>query len=233
MEIIGFAIAQFILMSVGLIAGTIWWILARWRKGKSASYSAAGIGIIFIPVVALFYLEGCYIGYGLIEDAMGRDSYVEGIYHYPLVNGYRLVIMDKMPEQADIECDGRLRANGVSEVREFQVSGSIILVTSHRDVSGSDWGADKMADQFQIIDTSAGSIRSFGSLAELNSGAVQLGITPHMQTVQDALSKASAKSQPGWLFIPITLFPVLLLGMWYRSKKHHSTRTSSILISRQ
>jgi hypothetical protein len=52
------------------------------------------------PVAVLFYLEGAWLAYGIVEDAIGRDTYVEGIYHYPLALGYQLVIMDKIPEQA-------------------------------------------------------------------------------------------------------------------------------------
>jgi hypothetical protein len=230
MELIGFAVAQVILLIAGLAVGTACWAVMWWRRRRHPElHTPAGAGEFLLPVVALFYIEFSYIGYGLVEDAMGRDSNVEGIYHYPLVNGYRLVIMDKMPEQADIENEKRPMIEAISEVREFQVSGSVILVTSHRDISGSDWGADKPADQFQMIDAATGSVRTFGSAAELGSAADSLGITLHLQTVQDALSAAASKARPGWLFMPILLLPVLLLGWWHRARERDSARCLSIV----
>jgi hypothetical protein len=113
--------------------------------------------------------------------------------------------MDKMPEQAYIDHDSPPSVETVSEVREFQVSGNVILVTSHRDISGSDWGADKPADQFQIIETTTGSVRSFTSITELGSGAADFGIALHLQTAQDALSTSAARARPGWLFIFVLL----------------------------
>jgi len=230
MELIGFAIAQFILLVVGLLAGAVCWALAELTQRRKSERRAGIFRFAFIlPTVTLFYIEGSYIAYGLVEDALGRDTYVEGIYHYPLVNGYRLVIMDKMPEQAYIESEKRPIAEAVSEVREFQVSGGTILVTSHKDVSGSDWGPDKPADQFRIIDTMTGSVRSFDSMVELNSVASSSGVVLHLRTVQDVLSRAVAKARPGWWFIPLLLVPPLLLAWRHRARERDLARSLSVI----
>jgi len=221
MELIGFAIAQVLLLVAGLTVGSAYWAVMSWR-GRRQLKPRVPVGVLFLPVIALFCIEGCYIGYGIVEDLMGRDSYVEGIYHYPLVNGYQLVIMDKMPEQAYIENKKQPMIESVSEVREFQVSGNVILVTSHRDISGSDWGPDKPADQFFIIDTGNGSLRGFDSVPSLNSAAGSLGIAVHLQTVQDALLASAAKSRPGWWFFLILFVPVPLLAWLYRRRGRDS-----------
>ncbi|HEY3624733.1 MAG TPA: hypothetical protein VGL00_00560 [Terracidiphilus sp.] len=209
MEIIGFVIFQIVITVLGLVvggifAGVMWWATRSFSSGRKSATTVA----LFFPVAVLFYLEGTWLAYGLFEDAMGRDTYVEGIYHYSLAHDYQLVIMDKMPEQAYVENVKRLSLKGISEVRGFQVAGNLIIVTSHRDESGTDWGPEKKADQYSIIDGSSGAIREFGSESDLRTAAFQLGLVLHLESVKDALSMAVSRAQPNWSFWCIVLFPI-------------------------
>jgi hypothetical protein len=209
MEIIGFLVFQVVIAIVGFVAGGIfagvtWWATRSFSGGRKRATTFA----LFFPVVALFYLEGAWLAYGIVEDAMGRDTYVEGIYHYPLALGYQLVVMDKMPEQAYIENAKRPSLKGISEVREFQVTGNLIVVTSHKDESGTDWGSEKKADQFSIIDASTGAIRGFESESDLRTAASQLGVVVRLESVQNALSTAASEARPNWFFWCFVLSPV-------------------------
>ena len=216
MELIGFAFAQIALLAVGafaggIFAGVVWLTTRRATFGRRKILTLA----FLFPVLALFYLEAAWLSYGIIEYAMGRDSFVDGVYHYPLAGEYRLVIFDKMPEQAYIDHLNGSGASSFSEIREFQVIRHLIIGTSHKDVSGTDWGPDKQADQFFIIDTSNGSVRAFRSIAELHSVAVSLGLDLHLHPVQDALTESVSKARPGWLFTVLILFPIFVFALWF------------------
>ena len=216
MELIGFAFAQMAMLVVGtfggsILAGVVWFATRGTTLGRKRILTFA----FLFPVLALFYLEAAWLSYGIAEYAIGRDSLVDGVYHYPLAGGYRLVIMDKMPEQAYIDHRDRPGANSFSEMREFQVAGNLVIGTSHKDVSGTDWGPDKRADQFFIIDSSNGAVRAFPSRAELQSAAASLGVALHLRSVQDALTESVAKARPGWLFAVLILSPILAFTLWF------------------
>jgi hypothetical protein len=228
MEIIGFVFIQVIIAAVGLLAGGIfaWMMRLATRSSSHGRKRALVIGFLF-PVCAFFYVEAAWLAYGIVENVMGRDSYVEGIYHYRLVGDYQLVIMDKMPEQAYIENAKRPNIMAISEVRDFQVGGNLVIVTSHKDVSGSDWGPDKKADQFFIIDSSNGAIRRFESMSDLTVASAQLGLVLNLDSVQDALSRSVARAQPDWPFWMIILIPIAVFLVWY-GKRIRFFRTESL-----
>jgi hypothetical protein len=49
-------------------------------------------------------------------------------------------------------------------------------VTSHKDESGTDWGPDKKADQFSIVDASTGAVRDFQSESDLRTALSKVGV---------------------------------------------------------
>jgi hypothetical protein len=104
MEIIGFVVFQIVIIIVGLVAsGILAGMMWRPTRTFSGGRKSATMVALFFPTTVLFYLEGAWLAYGFVEDAMGRDTYVEGIYHYSLAHDYQLVVMAKMPELAYIE----------------------------------------------------------------------------------------------------------------------------------
>jgi hypothetical protein len=136
MELIGFAFAQIAMLAVGafaggILAGVVWLATRGATHGRKKIVTLA----FLLPVLALFYLEAAWLSYGIVEFAMGRDSFVDGVYHYPLAGGYILEFLDKMPEQASIYNRDRPGANSFFEIREFQVTGNLIIGTSHKDIS--------------------------------------------------------------------------------------------------
>jgi hypothetical protein len=216
MEIIGFAFAQIAILAVGALAGGIFagvvWLTTRRATYRRRKFLT--VAVLF-PVFALFYLEAAWLSYGVVEYAIGRDSFVDGVYHHPLAGEYKLVIMDKMPEQAYIDRPSGPGLRAFSEIREFQVTGTFIIGTSHKDGSGTDWGPDKQADQFFIIDTSNGSVRAFQSRAEIQAAAASLGLELNLHSVQDALTASFAKARPGWLFAVLILSPIFVFALWF------------------
>lgn len=215
MELIGFAFAQIVILGVGVVAGCVLAGIVWFAGRRIASVrNKAVIFALLFPVVALFYLEGAWLSYGIVEYAAGKDSFVDGIYHYHLAGDYRLVIMDKMPEQAYVESSGRPGVDAISEVRDFQVNGDMIVLTAHKDETGTDWGPDKKADQFFIIDAANGSIRRSDSISDLQAAAASIGLTLHLTSVQDVLAASVAKARPGWLYTVTIFVPVVLCAAW-------------------
>src|SRR5579864_5214323 len=98
MEFIGFAFVQLILLLLGACVGAICMLVVRRATRDVPSLARrAFVGTAFaLPMVTIFYLEAGIVGYGVAEYAVGKDSFVDGLYHYPLANGYQLVILDKM-----------------------------------------------------------------------------------------------------------------------------------------
>src|SRR5258708_5038944 len=137
MEFIGFIVVQTVICVlfavVGAACGMTVFRLTRGVRGCRRATLAA----LAFPLVAVFYLEAGLFSYGLAEYALGMDSFLDGIYHYPLANGYQLVILDKMPYMADIEQRSHPGSDGIGEVRSVQVSGNMLFVTAHQ-------GQDKM-----------------------------------------------------------------------------------------
>jgi hypothetical protein len=213
-EFIGFLVVEFLVLLVACVAGAILLgLVALYSRGVPGGRGKALILAFFLPVFVVLYLEGGYFLYGLNEDISGGDSFLEGIYRYPLVDGYRLEIMDKMPEQAGIDRIGRPGLS-VTEVREFEVFQKTILVTAHNDPSGDDWGPDKAADKFLMIDTNNSSVETFSSMGELEAAAASHGIPLHLTTVDSALSDAVHNAQPGWLFIGLICAPIVIVLAW-------------------
>ena len=100
-------------------------------------------------------------------------------------------------------------------MRGFQVAGNLIIVTSHKDESGTDWGSEKKADQFSIIDASTGAMRDFQSEPDLRTAVSKVGVVVHLESVQAALTKAASGARPKWLFWCLALFPVAAFLIWF------------------
>jgi hypothetical protein len=213
-EFIGFIVVEGVVLFVACTMGAVLLgLVALYTRGVPGGRGKALIVAFLLPVFVVVYLESAYFLYGLNEDISGKDSFLEGIYHYPLVDGYRLEIMDKMPEQAGID---RVGGPGLSvtEVREFEVIQKTILVTAHNDPSGDDWGPDKAADKFLMIDTKNSSVATFGSRGEFEAAAASQGIPLHLTTVDSALSAAVHNARPGWLFIGSMCAPMVIVLAW-------------------
>jgi len=123
MEFIGFVFVQILLVAAAAVVGAICWLVVRRATYQVTIGRSWALLIAFLfPLLVVFYLEAGLFAYGIAEYALGKDSFLNGIYHYPLVNGYQLVIFDKMPEMAYIEQSAGSDTNGVSEVRAVQVA---------------------------------------------------------------------------------------------------------------
>jgi hypothetical protein len=150
---------------------------------------------------------------------LGKDSFLDGIYHYPLVNGYELVILDKMPEMSSVERSrGESHATAVDQVRAVQVAGNTLLVTAHQGLDTSDWGRDKPANTYIAIDTKTSKVTKYPTLDALRSEAASRGISLHLIATEDALNQAASLGWAGRIFLPMLLTPPVVLAIWLLRK---------------
>lgn len=201
--IIGFAFVQLILLLLGACVGAICMLVVRraTRDVPSLARRAFLSTAFALPIVTIFYLEAGILGYGIAESAVGKDSFVDGIYHYPLANGYQLVIMDKIPEMSSIE--RQAGSEVVGEVRAMQIAGDLLLVTAHKGRDESDWGADKPANRYLTIDTRTSKLTDYPTIDALRSEAAIHQISFKPVPTESVLRRATALAWPGRIFFPL------------------------------
>ena len=209
MEIIGFINVQFLLavaaLVIGLLCAAVVWAATRGvGRQRKAAISAA----LIFPIVATFYLEAGLIGYSFVRYALGKDAFINGIYHYPLVNGYRVVIFDKMPEMADIDhLKGDAGPVDLSQVRGVQVSGPLIIAEAYKGNSASDWNGP--ANQFVVIDSATGAQREYPSQEVLRSEMQRRGISLNFDSTEELLMRAERPGVIGWMVFIVLMLPVV------------------------
>jgi len=230
MEFIGFVFVQILLVAAAAVVGAICWLVVRRATYQVTIGRSWALLIAFLfPLLVVFYLEAGLFAYGIAEYALGKDSFLNGIYHYPLVNGYQLVIFDKMPEMAYIEQSAGSDTNGVSEVRAVQVAGNLLLVAAHRGRDAFDWGRDKPANAYVAIDTKASTTTDYPTLEALRLDAASRGISLHLTPTDEALSRAASPGWAGRIFLVLLLTPLAVLTVWLLRKLRQLRRRSTVL----
>lgn len=214
MEFIGFAFVQLILLLLGLAVGAICMLVVRGATRDVPSLTRrAFLGTAFVlPIVTIFYLEAGILGYGIAEYSAGKDSFVDGLYHYPLANGYQLVILDKMPEMSSIE--RRPGVEVVGEVRAVQIGGDLLFVTAHEGRDKSDWGADKPANRYLTIDTRTFKRTDYPTIDALRSEAAIHHISLNLVPTESVLRTATALAWPGRIFFLLLFTPSVAVTAW-------------------
>jgi hypothetical protein len=213
MEFIGFAFVQLVLLVLGAGAGAVCMLVVRRATRDVPSIARrASLIALALPLVTIFYVETGILCYGIAEYAVGKDSFVDGIYHCPLVNGYQLVVMDKMPEMASIE--QRSGTEVVGEVRAVQVAGDLLFVATHEGRDKTDWGADKPANRYFTIDTRTFKLTNYPTLDALRSDAAIHQISLLLVPTESVLGRAVAFAWPGRIFFLVLLAPPVILTAW-------------------
>jgi hypothetical protein len=224
-EFLGFILVQILFAVaasvVGVICAVIVWGVTR--NVQRNRRSAVVLAFLF-PILTTFYLEAGLIGYGIVRHLLGKDSFVDGIYHYPLVNGYRVVIFDKMPEMATVE-----HGNGeldVSEVRSIEVSGGLIIVQAHRGKDASDWGRDKPANSYFVIDSATGRQTEYPSLDRLERAMNEQGVRLHPMSIDELLADAAGPGVVGCVVFLLLIIPAALAAVLLIRRLQHLRRES-------
>ena len=98
MEFFGFALVQLVLLFLGACVGATCMLVVRHATRDITGFARRASLIAFaLPLITIFYVEAGILCCGITKYAVGKDTFVDGIYHCPLANGYQLVVIDKMP----------------------------------------------------------------------------------------------------------------------------------------
>ncbi len=219
-----------ILLSLGAAAAgaicalVVWLATLGVLHGRRRALSTA----FLFPFLVIFYLEAGAFAYGIAEYALGRDSFVDGIYHYPLTNGYQLVIFDKFPEAASIGQSSHPQAQGVDAVRSVQVVGNLILVTAFNGPAITDLGHGEAANRYLTLDTRSGSVTDHPTLEALRLEAAKEGAFLDLMTTDEVLSKAKSPGWRGLIFATLLLVPPVLLGVRLIKKLRRLRRSQTL-----
>jgi hypothetical protein len=215
MELIGLVFLQIALLFCAVIAGTACALIVYgYTSGMSRGRVVRLLVAFTFPVFVLVYLEAGILGYGFAERAVGEDNFLDGNYHIPLPNGYRLVIFDKMPQLAYIEQTSHPNRIGFGQVHALQIAGNALLVEAYQGRSATDFGIDEEANHYLVIDTNTSEVTEYPTREArrlyATRGSVSLRLTP----VEKFLEQSESPGWRGLLFLVLLLFPVVVVTAW-------------------
>ena len=215
MELIGLAFLQLILLFCAVMAGTVCALIVyAYTRGMSRGRIVTLLVAFTFPVLVLFYLEAGLLGYGFAERAVGEDNFLDGNYHIPLPNGYRLVIFDKMPQLAYIEQASHPNRIGFGQVHALQIVGNTLLIEAYQGQSATDLGIDKEANHYLIIDTNTSEVTEYPTLEALRTYAAQKSVSLRLTPVEKLLEQSKSPGWRGLLFLVLLLLPVVVAMVW-------------------
>jgi len=214
MELIGLMFLEVALVVGAVVVGVILAVIVAVATRGALRGRQSSIIITFLsPILALLYLEAGFVIYGFGELAVGKDNFLDGQYHYALINGYRLSMFDKFPDDLYIESKVNPSAEGVDHVKAVQVAGNFLLVSAYRGKDVWDSGADKAANRYLEINTKNLGVTDFSTLDDLRSDAAKKGVGLQLIPAADLLNLNEAKSL-GWsefVYFVLLLIPLAVL----------------------
>jgi len=88
-ELIGLGFIQIFLFIIGSALGVVFAVaVSLSTRGISRGRRRAQVIAFVFPSIALFYLEAGFFSHALVREVLGEDNFLNGLYHYPLGNGY-------------------------------------------------------------------------------------------------------------------------------------------------
>lgn len=214
MELIGLMFLEVALVLGAVIAGIILAVIVAVTTRGALRGRPSSIIITFLsPILTLLYFEAGLVIYGFGERAAGKDNFLDGRYHYSLINGYRLSMFDKFPDHLYIESRLNSSAEGVDNVKAVQVAGNFLLVSAYRGKEVSDAGADEAANRYLEINTKNLGVTDFPTLDALRSDTAEKGVGLQLIPAADLLNLNEAKSV-GWsefVYFVLLLIPLAVL----------------------
>jgi hypothetical protein len=180
------------------IAGSIFAGLGALVLGSAASFFTRGscerrrkviISAILFPFACLAWMGAVFVFQAVVNDSfLHRDLGAGDTWRCPLPDGYALMMIDVTDQgwvynpKTQPGDDVGEQADAVAEVRKRQVAGPYILGSLGLENSGR-------VDAFFLMDTRAGTHKTFSNYAELRTAAQILGIQLGLEPIDAVYSR--------------------------------------------
>jgi len=200
-EMIGFVMVQVFLLMAGTVLGIgcLAFVLLLTRRVGASRRKWAALAIAFVfPILALFYIEAGLFAHAIVRYGAGKDNFVEGMYHYPLANGYRLTFFDENPaDWGWMEISGG-QTFPTGTIHGVQIAGDYLFVHCTPDTSSRTGTipqvtvshgdpvepvVPKPTDKYLEIDTRTSVSTDHSNIEELRSAAASRGATLQLMTM--------------------------------------------------
>jgi hypothetical protein len=249
-EIIGMIVLQVLLTVVGVLLGSVSLILVYLltrRVPASRTRRVARMTAFLFPVVAMFYLEAGFVAHDIFRMVSGEDSFLDGLFHYPLANGYQYVFFTETgPEGGYIQLPGGTiygggTLPGVTQIHGVQVTRGYLFIHAEAEPKGSGIKptvtvthgavppapAPKPVDRYIEIDTRTSAVVDHATLEDLRMAAERRGASLQLKSAADAYEEALSAARPGWAFLGVLFAPLVAATAWLLRKLHKLRRTAS------
>jgi hypothetical protein len=181
------------------------------------------VAAFLFPVVAIFYLEAGLVIHDLARYAAGQDSILNGVYHYPLANGYSLGFSSEPGPQGGWMEAPRGSSLPVGRIHGLQVAGDFMFLDAERlpqqgtvptvTVIQGEMRQPAIADRGRVfieLDTKTHNRADYSSLEELRRAAANRNIDVQLIPLQDFYYEAVSAASPGPLFWGLLGAPPLI-----------------------
>jgi hypothetical protein len=248
----GLIVLQFLIFTVAALLGAacVLAVVAVTRRVRIRRRFALWTAFLF-PVIAILYLEAGIVGRDFIRYGVGNDSFLNGVYHYPLIAGYQFVMFNENPSGGHVDGPG-----GFSESADaVQVAGSLILIDqgppppTHRALPDGGYIYDgdnptptvelghegnDLSDKFKqelvkdppnylVVDTTTSKLTRV-THEDLTKFAEQQGVALELVPAQQVLSIAESAASPSRAFLSVLFAPVLIVSVWLLWRLLHFIR---------
>ena len=227
-EIIGLLVIQVFLLALSSVGGVLCVVFVYFftlRVGASNRKRVA-LGTAFLfPFVAVFYIEAGLFLHDTVRYVSGRDSLVDGLYHYSLVNGYQLVFFNESaPDGGWLELPGGRSFPG-GRIYGVQVAGDYLFMHASPDESRGETPTvtvghgnlpppSPRADRYLEVDTRSSDVVDHATLENLRIAAAKRGVALSLMPLDDAYGKAVSAASPGWAFLGLLFLPLIAASVW-------------------
>ena len=235
-EIIGLAFIQIFLCIVAAVVGAVCaLIVERMAPGPTLRPLRRRVSIkcVLLSFVAVFYLEAGFFAHAFVQEARGKDNFLNGFYHYPLVNGYQLTWFDENPSDwATLDYNGGQRIPRLGTIYEVSVADHLVFLRGEaepetdigtptvtttqgnepQDIFRPSPGPKRPVMRYLELDTKTHEVTDHQSMDALVSSAAKRGVALQWMSLDDAYVAATTASSPGWAFVGILGMPIYLAG---------------------
>ncbi|MBS1805191.1 MAG: hypothetical protein JST28_17665 [Acidobacteria bacterium] len=203
------------------ILGLTTYLLTRkLRSGRRRAIVAA----VLLPPTCLVWAAVMFVFQAVVnEGLLNRDLGAGDTWHAPLPNGYQVLMIDVTDQgwvynpKSQKDSIVVTREDSVSGVRELEVADRYILGGTDSKAFEQLGKGKGQVDGYFILDTDIGKRTEFQSYDSLRQNALQIGIDPHLQPINDVYSKYRFSwfdVFAGLVFILPPIAAVVLLGVW-------------------
>jgi hypothetical protein len=192
------------------------------------------------PLIAVFYLESGAVIHDLARLAAGKDSILDGVYHYPLGNGYNLTFFDEAGPKGGWIDDPRGGSLPVDRIYGLQVAAEFLYIEAEREpqqgtvptvtIAHGEAPQPAGADRKHLhveLNTENHDRADYSSLAGLEGAAKNRSLQLQLIPLEDFYDKAVSAARPGWLFWGFLGTPLLIACVELLRRLHNVRSKSS------